>query len=127
LPTVPDVRTIVCLAILVMAGTAGDLALACAMKCVGHVDLSPACVIRGIIGGFRQLWLWIGVMLHMAAFVSFLALLSWADVSVVVPASALSYIAGVAGAKLFLREQIDHERWVGVLLIAVGVALVLAG
>ena len=120
-------RTIVCLGILVMAGTAGDLALARAMKCVGHVDLTPSCILRGVIGGFRQAWLWIGVTLHMAAFVSFLALLSWADVSVVVPASALSYITGVAGAKLFLREQINHDRWVGVVLIAVGVALVLAG
>jgi drug/metabolite transporter (DMT)-like permease len=124
---VPDVRTIVCLSILVMAGTAGDLALARAMKCVGHVDLSPSCIWRGLIGGFRQAWLWIGVMLHLAAFLAFLALLSWTDVSVVVPASALSYITGVAGAKLFLREQIDHDRWVGVLLIALGVALVLAG
>jgi drug/metabolite transporter (DMT)-like permease len=124
---VPDLRTLVCLGILVMAGTAGDLALARAMKCVGHVDLTPACVWRGIISGFCQTWLWVGVLLHLAAFLAFLALLSWTDVSVVVPASALSYITGVAGAKLFLRERIDHDRWVGVLLIAVGVALVLAG
>jgi uncharacterized membrane protein len=120
-------RTIVCLGILVMAGTAGDLALARAMKSVGHVDLTPSCILRGIIAGSRQAWLWIGMALHMAAFGSFLALLSWADVSVVVPASALSYITGVAGAKLFLREQINHDRWVGVVLIAVGVALVLTG
>jgi uncharacterized membrane protein len=120
-------RTIVCLGILVMAGTAGDLALARAMKSVGHVDLTPSCIVRGIIAGCRQAWLWVGMALHLAAFGSFLALLSWADVSVVVPASALSYITGVAGAKLFLREQINQDRWVGVALIAIGVALVLTG
>jgi hypothetical protein len=119
-------RTAVSLAILVIAGTAGDLALARAMKRVGHVRLRPASLLRGIGNGLRQVWMWIGLLLHAAAFVSFLALLSWADVSVVVPASALSYVAGVGGAKLFLREQIDGNRWVGVLLIALGVALVLA-
>jgi hypothetical protein len=119
-------RTAVSLGILVIAGTAGDLALARAMKRVGQVRLRPLSLLRGIGDGLRQAWMWVGLVLHAAAFASFLALLSWADVSVVVPASALSYVAGVAGAKMFLREQIDNDRWVGVLFIAVGVALVLA-
>jgi len=123
-------RTVVFLSILVVAGTAGDLALARAMKQVGpvgHAQLSPSSLLRGIAEGLRQPWMWVGLLLHAAAFAAFLTLLSWADLSVVVPASALSYIAGVAGAKIFLRERIDQDRWVGVLLIAIGVALVLAG
>jgi drug/metabolite transporter (DMT)-like permease len=120
-------RTAVLLGILVIAGTAGDLALARAMKRVGHVQLSPSSLIRAVADGLRQVWMWIGLTLHAAAFASFLMLLSWADVSVVVPASALSYVTGVAGAKLFLRERIDGDRWAGALFIALGVALVLAG
>jgi len=120
-------RTVISLGILVLAGTAGDLALARAMKQVGQVQLSPSSLVRGIADSLRQVWMWIGLALHAAAFASFLILLSWADVSVVVPASALSYITGVAGAKLFLRERIDGDRWVGVLLIALGVTLVLIG
>ena len=120
-------RTVVALGILVLAGTAGDLAIARAMKRVGHVRLRPSSLLRGIADSLRQAWMWIGLMLHAAAFAAFLLLLSWADVSVVVPASALSYVTGVAGAKVFLRERIDGDRWVGVLLIALGVALVLAG
>src|SRR5437870_5303976 len=120
-------RTLVSLGILVLAGTAGDLALARAMKSVGQVQLSPASLLRGILDSLGHPWMWIGLLLHAAAFAAFLALLSWTDVSVVVPASALSYVAGVAGAKLFLRERIDPDRWAGVLLIALGVAFVLAG
>jgi uncharacterized membrane protein len=119
-------RTAVSLGILVVAGTSGDLALARAMKRVGRVRLTPSSLLRGIADALRQAWMWVGLLLHAAAFASFLALLSWADVSMVVPASALSYVTGVAGAKLFLREQIDSNRWVGVLFIALGVALVLA-
>jgi len=120
-------RTAVSLGILVIAGTGGDLAIARAMKRVGQVQLKPSSLLRGIAHSLRQPCMWIGLILHAAAFASFLMLLSWADVSVVVPASALSYVTGVAGAKLFLRERIDGDRWVGVLLIAIGVALVLAG
>ena len=120
-------RTVVFLGVLVIAGTAGDLAVARAMKRVGHVRLSPSSLMRGMADSLRQGWMWIGLALHAAAFASFMMLLSWADVSVVVPASALSYVTGVAGAKLFLRERIDGNRWAGVLLIALGVALVLAG
>jgi drug/metabolite transporter (DMT)-like permease len=120
-------RTIVSLGILVIAGTAGDLALARAMKRVGHVPFTPSGLMRGVTDAVRDSWIWIGLAFHTTAFVAFLMLLSWADVSVVVPASALSYVTGVAGAKLFLRERIDSERWFGVLLIALGVTLVLAG
>jgi len=56
-----------------------------------------------------------------------LALLSWADVSVVVPATALSYVAGVFGAKFLLHEQVAPVRWAGVLLVSVGTALLSIG
>jgi len=46
------------------------------------------------------------------------------NVSFVVPVTALSYVAGAIGAVLFLRERISAQRWVGVLLVCVGVTLV---
>jgi drug/metabolite transporter (DMT)-like permease len=52
-----------------------------------------------------------------------LALLSWADASLVVPATALSYVSGAFGAKFFLREKIEPVRWIGVILVCAGVAL----
>jgi drug/metabolite transporter (DMT)-like permease len=44
-----------------------------------------------------------------------------------VPATALSYAAGAYGSRVFLGERITHLRWVGVLLVCVGVALVWQG
>jgi bacterial/archaeal transporter family protein len=52
-----------------------------------------------------------------------LALLSWADVSIVVPATALSYVTAALGAKYLLHEDIAPLRWVGVFLVCAGVAL----
>jgi ceramide glucosyltransferase len=58
------------------------------------------------------------------SFFSFLAVLSWANLSFVVPATAIVYVVTVLGAKIFLDEKVDRLRWGGTLLICFGVALV---
>lgn len=75
---------------------------------------------------FRPAAMWIGLSLQALAFFSLLALLSWQDLSVIVPATALNYVVGAAGSAVFLREQVDRTRWAGVLLVCVGVAVVCA-
>jgi EamA-like transporter family protein len=121
-------RTIFYLIVLVVSGTAGDLSITGVMKQVGAVEnFQPSTVLRCFVQALRHASMWIGIGLHACAFVTFLALLSWADVSFVVPASALSYVAGVAGARLFLRETITLSRWAGVALIASGVVFVIIG
>jgi len=68
--------------------------------------------------------MWMGVGLMALAFFSLLTVLSWAEVSFVVPATAANYIVGAFGAKLLLKEQVSKTRWAGMLLVAVGVTLV---
>jgi drug/metabolite transporter (DMT)-like permease len=118
-------RTIVFVAIVVLSGTAGDIAVSHAMKHIGYTPaLSPAAIWRTLTRAFRTGWLWIGIALMALSFFSLLAVLSWADVSVVVPATALSYVAAAGGAKYLLHEQVAPLRWAGVLLVCIGVALV---
>jgi uncharacterized membrane protein len=49
------------------------------------------------------------------------------NVSFVVPVTALSYVAGAVGGVVFLHERVSFQRWMGVLLVAIGVALVFFG
>jgi drug/metabolite transporter (DMT)-like permease len=108
----------------VLTGTAGDIAITHAMKKIGEIDVfSPASVARALVRTIRIGWMWLGIALMAVAFFALLALLSWADVSVVVPATALSYVVGAFGAKFLLREQVTRTRWVGVLMVCVGVVL----
>ena len=58
------------------------------------------------------------------AFFSLLAVLSIQEVSFVVPVTALSYTAGALGAKLFLGERINRERWIGLAIVCLGVTIV---
>ena|SRR6266567_496635 len=120
-------KTTFWLTILVLSGTAGDLSITRAMKRIEVADFRPSTIVSALACALRLTSMRIGIGLHALAFVSFLALLSWADVSFVVPASALSYAVGAAGAKLFLRERVTVIRWAGVLLISSGVVLVLVG
>jgi drug/metabolite transporter (DMT)-like permease len=110
------------------AGTGGELCVSRAMKAVGEVkDFSPVAVVAVIIRALRVPWMWVGLGLMGTAFFSLLAVLSRQNVSVVVPVTALSYGVGAVGGKFFLGEQVTPRRWVGVLLVCIGVAVVIIG
>jgi drug/metabolite transporter (DMT)-like permease len=57
------------------------------------------------------------------SFFAFMALLSIADLSFSVPATAGSYVFETLLAKLVLKERVGKRRWGGALLVCAGVAL----
>lgn len=121
-------RTALALAIVVLAGTGGDLSVAHAMRRLGEVrSFSPRVILHFLGQAFRQGWMWIGIAQMTLAFASLLALLSWQALSFVVPATALSYVAGALGGKYLLGERLTPVRWAGIGLVSVGVALVCLG
>jgi drug/metabolite transporter (DMT)-like permease len=66
----------------------------------------------------------LGLACMAVAFFALLFALSWADVSLVAPASAsLTFITNAVAAKLFLRENVDRRRWLAAVFVAAGVAL----
>ncbi len=120
-------RTILFLAMVVLAGTAGEIAATHAMKRLGEVKEFAPQVLLGVLGrAFRLGWMWVGMALMTLAFFSLLALLSWADVSFVIPATALGYVLGALGAKFLLGEHLGPTRLAGILLVTIGVAIVCA-
>jgi drug/metabolite transporter (DMT)-like permease len=121
-------REIVLLFFVVCAGTAGELCMSRAMKSVGEVrNFHPIHLVYVILRVIRVKWIWVGVALSATAFFSLLWVLSFANVSMVVPVTSMSYAAGALGGKIFLGEQVTRERWTGILLVSLGVILVLVG
>lgn len=109
----------------VVAGTSGELCVSRAMKSIGEVhDFRPKALVGFVLRAMRQPWFWAGIALMTLAFFSLLSVLSFLDVSFVVPVSALSYAAGALGAKLFLHERITPNRWLGIAVVTLGVLLV---
>ena len=116
------------LAVLIVGTTAGEIAITHGMKAAGEpARLRPKEVLaflgRALVNG----WFWLGIPLMALSFYTLLVLLSWRPISFVIPASALSYVVGTLGAKYVLREDVTPTRWVGVVLVCAGVALVITG
>ena len=111
--------------LIVVSGTAGELCVSRAMKSVGEVhDFRPRSILRFVLQSLRLRWMWLGIALMGLGFFSLLAILSFQEVSFVVPVSALSYAAGAFGAKAFLGERINRNRWVGIAVVCIGVTIV---
>jgi len=118
----------ICFSLIVIAGTVGELCVSRAMKEVGEVhDFRPAALVRFLLRAIRVKWMWIGVAMMAIAFFSLLAVLTFENVSFVVPVTALSYVAGAFGGIFFLKEHVSPRRWVGVALVCIGVTLVVIG
>jgi drug/metabolite transporter (DMT)-like permease len=110
---------------IVVAGTGGELCVSRAMKSIGEVhDFRPHALLRFVLQAFGLPWMWLGIALMALGFFSLLAILSFAEVSFVVPVSALSYAAGAFGAKAFLGESISRHRWLGIAIVCLGVTIV---
>ncbi|HEY2352650.1 MAG TPA: hypothetical protein VGH83_09065 [Candidatus Acidoferrum sp.] len=122
------IRTAIVLAIFVLSGSAGELAVTHGMKKAGAPDHLRIRDVASFLGrAFCNGWFWIGAPLMALSFYLLLVLLSWEPISLVIPASALSYVVGTLGAKYILKEDVNGLRWAGVLLVCVGVAIVAAG
>ncbi len=114
--------------VIVLAGTGGEICVSRAMKQVGEAtSFHPAHIVRVVLRALHEPWMWAGVGMMALAFFALLGALSIYNVSFVVPVTALSYIAGALGGVVFLHERINFWRWLGVLLVAIGVTLVILG
>jgi drug/metabolite transporter (DMT)-like permease len=73
-------------------------------------------------------WVIVGTVMSAVFYFLFLAVLSWAEVSVAVPLTALEYVIVAVLGVLILKETIPPARWAGIVLVVAGVILIgLAG
>ncbi|HYE23996.1 MAG TPA: EamA family transporter [Clostridia bacterium] len=120
-----DLYTWAAITSVVITSTAGDVLLANAMQNIGDLGELRArrglvAVVRRVLGSGRFL---LGLGFMSMAFFSLLVGLSWADVSLVAPASAsLTFVTNAVAAKLFLKENVDRRRWIAAIFVAAGVA-----
>ena len=66
----------------------------------------------------------LGVFFDAIYFGLFLTLLSWGELSFILPLTALGYLVSGTFAKYFLMEHVSPLRWAGTLLIVAGVFLI---
>jgi len=118
-------KTLVLVVIAVLIGGTGHVLLSKGMRTVGDLTEAPASRVGAmIVGAVSNPWLLLGVALQAAFFAMYLTLLSRAQVSKVLPMTALDYVVVALLARLVLAEAVTPARWAGIALIVVGVVLV---
>jgi uncharacterized membrane protein len=99
----------------------GNLSLAWGMKHFPQVmSANPIPYIQAMFNPFVAL----GVVALILALLMRMALLSLADLSYVLPVTAIGYVIAAFMGKTFLNEVVSSQRWLGTVLIFAGAALV---
>ncbi len=114
-------RTYLLLLIFVALRAFGNLALAWGTKHSPQpLSIYPIPYLQAMLDPFAAL----GILMLISSLFTRIALFSVADLSFVLPVTAVGYVLATLLGKLFLAEPVSGERWLGTALIFAGAALV---
>lgn len=114
-------KTLIGCSVVISTNVIGSYALSRGLRDTGPIQSwSPA----PYIGAFVHPWVIVGVIFLIGWMLSRLALLSWADLSYILPINSLSYVLTAIVGAVLLGEHVTYLDWIGILLVTAGVALV---
>ncbi len=116
-------KYLVLVAIIVFASV-GDISLSYGMKRVGAISLARW---TELFAAVLNPWVALGIVLLLAFFAAYLSALSWSDLTYVLPATSLGYVLLALLSVWLLGEKVSVSRWIGILLVSSGVAIVTRG
>jgi bacterial/archaeal transporter family protein len=109
----------------VFASSAGDILCAKGMSEGRELrDFRPSGLLHALEYIVTRRQVILGYLGYAVAFFSLMGLLSVAQLSVAIPATAMSFVIDILGAHFILHERIPWKRWVGVICVSAGVVLV---
>jgi drug/metabolite transporter (DMT)-like permease len=117
-------RRYLVLGVVAVTAPLGDTLLSAGMEKVGPVSLHHLSL---LIYAVRTPQILMGIALLIAFFASYLASLSWADLTYVLPATSIGNVIVALLARFWRHEQISPARWLGILLITAAVGFVAQG
>lgn len=118
-------KTRICLLIVVVANAAGNVLLRRGMQQVGSIaSYSPLELATGSLKAAGNPFVLAGVGFLILFFLAHMIVLSWADLSYILPMTSVGYILVTLLSWWLLGEQVRPARWLGAVVIMAGVALV---
>jgi drug/metabolite transporter (DMT)-like permease len=94
------------------------------MKDVGAIDIHH---LSHVFSALANPWVVFGTLCLLAFMSSYMTALSFADLTYVLPATAISYVFMALLSLFWLHEHVSLQRWAGIALITAGVGLVAGG
>lgn len=124
-PATRETKTYILLFLMLALGPIGNTILAMGMNQIGSLDLSSA---AATWAGFRHVVgspiIWAGMACLAGYLICYTLVLSLADYSFVLPFSGMTYAIVPLLGYLFLHENVSAARWIGIVLIFLGVLLI---
>lgn len=117
-------RVVALMLVAVVVLTLGETLLAKGMKQTAVVTGGWSAHLRAIL---LNGYFWGGLLLMGMHFGMYMLALRWADLSFVLPFTALAYLSGAVLAKYYLNEAVTPIRWTGAFIITLGVVLIGVG
>jgi multidrug transporter EmrE-like cation transporter len=126
--TNPSLSRFVSLGLLLVSvsfAVVGQLTLKSAMDSVGRIGRADIGSLgQTVLKAAKEPKLWVGLFLFGISAVFWLVVLSRVRLSVAYPLVGISYIIIVALARFLLHEHVPGLRWVGVVIIALGIVVI---
>jgi drug/metabolite transporter (DMT)-like permease len=109
---------------IMLTASVGDTLLSRGMSQIGPVDVHHLGLLWHAL--FNP-YILSGIVLLIGFFASYMAALSWADLTFVMPATAFGYVVVALLSRFWLHEHLSLYRWAGIALIVCAVGFVAGG
>ena len=105
----------------VLLNAFGDLSLTWGLRHIPQtLAANPLHYIEAMLNPFVAA----GITMLILWLLTRMALMSWADLSFVLPVTSIGYVVVALLGRFLLHEHVSGERWLGILLILCGAILV---
>jgi len=122
---VSDLRILAELLICIVCLVSGQVLWKHGLTQIGGFSLAVNSVGPGLLRLMRSPFIIAGVILYALSVLVYFDILSESEMSYVWPLLSASYIVGMFAARFLLHEPVSPVRWLGVVIICIGVALIL--
>lgn len=114
-------KTAIMSLIVIILNVTGNFALTLGLRSVGVLgSWSPIPYLQAL----AHPWVAAGTFLMLLWVITRLMLLSWADLSYVLPVTSFSFVLSAVVGALYFSEEVSKLQWAGICIISVGVMLV---
>jgi drug/metabolite transporter (DMT)-like permease len=118
-------RTLSTMSVACAAAAVGQILLRHGMQQVGPLESWEPLALASFLGrGMTNGSVVLGTVLNAVFYLLFLAVLSWSEVTVALPLTALEYLFAAVLSVMILKEVVPGLRWAGIVLVVGGVILI---
>ena len=121
-------RVLIAMTVAAASAAIGQILVRRGMQQVGSLEnYAPMALVAYFWHAATNWYVIMGTALNTVFYILFLAALSWTDVTVALPMTAIEYGFAAVLAVIFLKEQVASVRWFGIALVIVGVIFIARG